>query len=182
MLFPWKGTLAHWYVAKEVKNRVFKNILYERFNMVNHISEVENQTNNLIDKALDGLNLEAKSLFVLLDNISSNFLKVEKSLKDLKANFPFREPIKKNTTSPKIPRDDHRSSNFLNLEYYVTEQVHYLAWEADDEPKNYRLFLICEESEIVGCTGVGECCKFSEVFTKKCIFKKLWLDQIYRLN
>lgn len=112
---------------------------------------VENMQQQIIsiDSSLETFISEAGILFKLLDNTSSAIRHFEKSMTELKAFFTFRLCIKSGKESlPKILMDNHKHIRFA--EHFTTQVCWYLAWESlDENSKNYRLFLISDEQEII---------------------------------
>lgn len=109
---------------------------------------IENKQQSLsIDSSLQELILEAEALFKVLDIVSAKITKLETSLSNIKAHFPFRVAIREGQESAakKITDEVQESAD---SEWVATKVCWYLAWEpADENSKNYRLLLISEEIE-----------------------------------
>lgn len=127
-----------------------------------------------IDSSLKTLITEAEILFKLLDNASNAIRHFEKSMNELKAFFSFRLCLKKEEeSSPKNLADYHKDLRYA--ESFSTQLFWYLAWEPlDENSKNYRLFLMTEEKEILHCPyedGI-----YRDEFQSKNIFKKALIE------
>ena len=102
-----------------------------------------------IGLSLEELELEAKSLFNVLDSKSTKIIQLETTLRKLKAHFPYQLKIKEDSLSSNIPPEGV-SDLYSGFEGYFTQTCWYLAWEsAEDNKTNYRLFLVAEEKGIV---------------------------------
>ena len=127
-----------------------------------------------VDTALQELVSEAEILFNLLDSTSASIRKFEKSLSDLKAYFSFRLCIKEEKTSrAKTLTAEYKQSIDESVDAghsFSTKIYWYLAWEADDTSKNFRLFLVTEEKVIIN-TGYEED-YYSYDLQTKVIFKR----------
>jgi hypothetical protein len=128
-----------------------------------------------INSSIHELVHEAKILFSTFDAISSSICKLEKDLNDSKAYFPFKFKARIDLEScAKKPEPRHDTISY-DLLGYRTCTYWYLAWEAAEEnTKNFRLFLIGEEKEIIYYSIPGddpESCGEQEFQTKN-VFKK----------
>jgi hypothetical protein len=129
-----------------------------------------------IDASLEALSEEVSTLFSVLDQTSGDIKKVEAYLKNLGANFSFRLRINETESARKSPKDTHQVAGYLSVEFYFIRTCWYLAWTEDENNKQYRLFFIKEEEEVVGCTGMGECCKYTDAFQTQCLLKKPFIE------
>lgn len=109
----------------------------------------KNQETTSFDNSLKELALEAKLLFKALDDTSAKIRELETSLSNLKAHFPFRRLINEEKESiHKIVEECHAAVCPYG-HHYFTKVYWYISWEADENSKNFRLFLISEEKEII---------------------------------
>ena len=116
-------------------------------------NKINSQVNNLfVHEAVE----EAKNLFTRFDSLSSSIHQFEKELNDVKAYFPFRYLLKIETDSHlKNPASHHEEIDYLFEGYsivvkgYRIKTCWYLSWESDETTKNFRLFLIAEEIEVL---------------------------------
>lgn len=82
-----------------------------------------------VDVSLKELQVEAKSLFGVLDKSSNLIRKMESCLCELKAHFPFRYYIAESTA---FDKGDQRR---------ILKEKTCLSWEQADDSKHFRLFL-----------------------------------------
>lgn len=118
--------------------------------MKNTKNPIENShKNHSLEISLKELVTEANLLFKSLDASSNTLRELESSLKELKANFPFRYKIKEEKMSFALPPKEEHIAKYLYPQRYFTQISWYLGWEGEDDSKNFRLLLISEEREIV---------------------------------
>lgn len=154
---------------------VAKNVQEITSSLIKNIQLIENvQRSTSIDSSLEKLISEAESLFKLLDNTSVTIRHFEKSMTELKAFFTFRLCIEREKESlPKNLTDDHKDIQWA--ESFNTRIRWHLAWEPlDGNSKNYRLFLISEEQEIIIINYMDN--YYPKVFQSKDIFKKAFIE------
>lgn len=136
--------------------------------------EKKNCNLETINSSIHELVHEAKVLFSTFDAISSSICKLEKDLNETKAYFPFKYKVYIDSEScAKKPEPRHNTISY-DLLGYRTYIYWYLGWEAEENTKNFRLFLIGEEKEIIYYSipeNDPEACEEQE-FQKKNIFKK----------
>ncbi len=102
-----------------------------------------------VDSSIQKLVEEAKSLFSIFDSISASVCKFEQDLNNARAYFPYKsQAIKVEVSHKKNPETYHKDIGYEVLGYY-TKTHWYLSWESDENSKNFRLFLIAEEKEII---------------------------------
>lgn len=133
---------------------------------------MENKT-NIIDLSLTELIQEADTLFQKLNHISTSISTLEKELTRVKAFFPFKLLVDEEKRSLQKRLMDNKS-DLESDNYYFTTVSWHLAWEEDENSKNYRLFLISEALETVA-TGFEEHYSFEDVQINK-LFKKPFIE------
>lgn len=147
------------------------------------ISNVTDQKFQL-DSSLKELEFEATKLFQILDSASDAIRNLEKSLQNISANFPFRYLILEEKKSPcKKPEPYHEGLEPAISGYY-TQVYQYLAWEKDENCKNFRLLLTCEEVETVYFPHPESDYDIFRKFQTRCVSKKpvIETDLQTRLN
>ena len=104
-----------------------------------------------IDSNLSELLIEAKALFEDLDRYSSQVRALEKELQKVNACFPFKLKVKEEQESFVRPVLDKHTQWCVGVTMlgYTQQDIHFLSWEADENTKNFRLFLVVEEKECV---------------------------------
>jgi hypothetical protein len=119
-------------------------------------SAQKNQELYQIDASLRELLIEAKALFEDLDKYSLQVRALEKELQKINAHFPFKLKIKEQQESFIMPALDRHVAWCVEgtVRGYTQQEIDYLAWEIDDNAKNFRFFLIIEEKEFVFFDGV----------------------------
>lgn len=125
-----------------------------------------------IDASLQSLVTEINLLSSILDSLSDEIKTIESCLRNYKVHFPFRFKISEETSTPRSPKDSHGELGRISVEYYVMQTCYYLAWEEDEESKQFRLLFVIEEEEIIGCTGMRECCQYTESLKITSLLKK----------
>ena len=138
---------------------------------------MENKDEKIIladDPNLAEISIEADSLYVALNKRMAKIGKAEKILNNRKSHFPFEKLVEKSESRASITVKDKHISIYPNIEKIFTRKYSYLSWASSKiagiNSKDYRLFLIEEESEI-GCSGKGENYK-EKVFSSKCVIMK----------
>jgi hypothetical protein len=122
---------------------------YTMKNVQNNFSK-QDQDLFQIDIHFSELKAEAQLLFDLLNAYSSRINALEKNLQEIHANFPFRLNIKEGKRSIlKQPLGTHIEGCAGDVHGFWTQDFWYLSWEADDNSKNFRLFLTIEELEFI---------------------------------
>jgi hypothetical protein len=106
-----------------------------------------NQKN--VNSSMQELVEEAKKIFSTFDAISTSICKMEKDLNDAKAFFSYSYVVKiEEDQFPKKPEPRHEQCSYSLLGYKINKHWT-LSWEAEDNSKNFRLFLIAFEKEIL---------------------------------
>lgn len=108
-----------------------------------------NAQEGTLDSSLQELVEEARDLFKVLDEASAKIRELEKSLSDLKANFPFRYKIGEEKGSVSIPIEMSHREAYSCVVGVFRKVWYYLGWEPDESSQKYRLCLIFEENETV---------------------------------
>lgn len=120
---------------------------------------------------------EAGALSRVLDSKSKKIIELETALRDLKVFFPHecQLPIEEKESPPQLPRDCHKDSYPLALGYR-TKTSWYLAWQGDDEnPKNFRIYLIGKETETVNYSTDSDAV-YTDQYQSKRIYKKALIE------
>lgn len=143
------------------------------------MAEILNQPND-VDLSLNELTNEASALFKVIDQRSADLIKLENALNEANARLPYKYLVTHYDSHIKVPTDIHRM-NFVSASSYYTRTSWYLAWEADDKTKKYRLFLIAEDEEIVNY-GNSYYKQLSAVAKTQYVFKKALSETNYSLR
>lgn len=110
--------------------------------------------NDKIDSSLQELVVEAQTLFQVLDSASEKIRDLEKKLSELKANFPFKYLLREDKKSainflePQHFERNKFQQDHSSLRYY-TQVLWYLSWEAAENSKNFRLYLLSTLKETI---------------------------------
>jgi hypothetical protein len=135
-----------------------------------HVNKSIQDTSTLpdIDVSLKELEIEAKSLFQVLDHASNKIRKMETCLSELKAHFPFRYAITEELADM-TPQGGY-DGNGRFIPDCCDETYWCLAWEQDDSSRNYRLFLISEMRVVTLASRDND--GHFRVVASKVVFKK----------
>lgn len=127
-----------------------------------------------IDAHLKNLYNEAQEVFRQLDAASETIRRLETTLIELKAHFPFKNLIGEGPSShSQVLTDKHKT--VANAQSFFVKTCWYLSWEPLDEgSKNFRLFLIAEEKHIATC--YFEDSYYDDEFDSRISFKKPFIE------
>ena len=130
------------------------------------------------DTSLKELVGEAQALFQVLDSVSTKIRDFEKQLGELKAHFPFRYFLRedkpsalKELSEQQLNRIEH-ISNADNALRYRTKTCWYFAWEAEENSKNFRLFLTSTQKEIIVWAICGGTVEEIEPYESEVLFRR----------
>lgn len=113
-----------------------------------------------INFQLDDLANEAQGLFQALDSKSNEIRNLEKRLSELKAHFPFTYFLREDKSSVINPLEERHLNRNLGQDPaylgYCSNTCWHLSWEADENSKNFRLFLLSTLKEVIVWANHGE--------------------------
>ncbi len=119
---------------------------------------------NYVSDDLQQLESEAAVLNQTLNSFSDKIRMIESILRKYNVNMPFRLQVDRKSSAKKKPKQEHLDDvpEYHRAHYYWLQEDWVFSWNiCADRPKEFRLFLISEESEIVkregpeGCYDVG---------------------------
>jgi len=113
-----------------------------------------------VGSQLDDLVNEAQALFQALDNTSGKIRDLEKRLSELKANFPFTYLLREDKSSVIHSLEQRHFDRRFEQDPahlgYCPNICWYLSWDADENSKNFRLFLLSRLKEVIVWVHHGE--------------------------
>lgn len=113
-------------------------------------NEISHLDPSSVESALQDLTSEANKVFKILDTASATIRKLENSLSNIKAHFPFKFIIKEEAESFLKPALEKHAQGFAGtIHGFFTKDVWALSWEKHDTNNDFRLFLVIEEVESI---------------------------------
>lgn len=105
-------------------------------------------SNHVLDFHLEEFSQEVAALSKALDVASSQIIKVEQSLATLNIFVEFEHLFITQSSKIRPPAERHYAM-YSDAVGWNTENRWYLAWKTHGKAEKWRLFLVCEELEVV---------------------------------